>query len=219
MILIIGGPMRVVIGIQEDRRVEVFLFPSELGVLPPVPGEKATGRGEKEYPEWRFRAVDFDLLTEADFEYRVRLHDDSRTPMSEGTLYRVTIGKQVSATMQALTDGWVPIPVPKGECPADKISLEWGSPDESGVFPYTLNLYLDCDSGTDNAQARAKLNNLGYSVPAIDSLEAAVIQFQSDYGITERGLKSGKLPDGTKNRLDSIYKTNCDASTPQKQPT
>jgi len=54
--------------IQEDRRVEVFLFPSEIGVLPPVPGEKASGRGEKEYPEWRFRAIDFDLLLDAEPE-------------------------------------------------------------------------------------------------------------------------------------------------------
>ncbi len=62
--------------IQKDRRVEVFLFPSELGVLPPVPGEKASGRGEKEYPEWRFRAVDFDLLTILDDFLRVSVPYD-----------------------------------------------------------------------------------------------------------------------------------------------
>lgn len=42
---------------QEDRRVEVYLFPKELGLLPPLPGDKAE-RGEQEYPEWRHRSVD-----------------------------------------------------------------------------------------------------------------------------------------------------------------
>jgi outer membrane protein OmpA-like peptidoglycan-associated protein len=46
---------------QRNRRVEVFLFPKEVGILPPVPGETAE-KGEKEYPEWRLRSVDYDLL-------------------------------------------------------------------------------------------------------------------------------------------------------------
>ena len=47
---------------QRNRRVEVFLFPKEVSILPPVPGETAE-KGEKEYPEWRLRSVDYDLLT------------------------------------------------------------------------------------------------------------------------------------------------------------
>jgi outer membrane protein OmpA-like peptidoglycan-associated protein len=42
---------------QEDRRVEVFLFPKELGILPVVPGKKAK-KAEKEYPEWRHRSAE-----------------------------------------------------------------------------------------------------------------------------------------------------------------
>jgi outer membrane protein OmpA-like peptidoglycan-associated protein len=45
---------------QEDRRVEVFLFPKAIGIAPPVPGDKAS-QGEEEYPEWRRRSVDQDL--------------------------------------------------------------------------------------------------------------------------------------------------------------
>jgi outer membrane protein OmpA-like peptidoglycan-associated protein len=47
----------------EDRRVEVFLFPKEIGIAPPVPGDKAS-QGEKEYPEWRRRAVKADLASD-----------------------------------------------------------------------------------------------------------------------------------------------------------
>ena len=67
--------------IQEDRRVEVFLFPKELGVLPPVPGDKASGRGEKEYPEWRFRAIDFELLG---FSMILWIDDDSLAQVTDG---------------------------------------------------------------------------------------------------------------------------------------
>ena len=44
----------------EDRRVEVFLFPKETGIAPPVPGDKAT-KGEEEYLEWRRRSVEVDF--------------------------------------------------------------------------------------------------------------------------------------------------------------
>ncbi len=47
----------------EDRRVEVFLFPKEIGIAPPVPGDKAS-QGEEEYPEWRRRAVEADLASD-----------------------------------------------------------------------------------------------------------------------------------------------------------
>jgi len=67
--------------IQQDRRVEVFLFPSEVGVLPPVPGEKASSRGEKEYPEWRFRAIDFELLG---FSMILWIDDDSLAQVTDG---------------------------------------------------------------------------------------------------------------------------------------
>jgi outer membrane protein OmpA-like peptidoglycan-associated protein len=46
---------------QEDRRVEVYLFPRELGMLPPVPGDRAK-KSEPEYPEWRRRSVECDLV-------------------------------------------------------------------------------------------------------------------------------------------------------------
>lgn len=195
---------------QEDRRVEVYLFPNELGVLPPIPGEKAT-KGEPEYPEWRLRSVRFDWLTKVELPMRVRLHDSSHTPMPEGTPYRVTMMGDASATLKALKDGWVEIQLPKNACP-NRILLEWGTLDNAGKFPYALDLYVDCNAGDDDdALAHARLSNLGYYIPADGSLEEPVLQFQYDYGIDEHGLESGRLPDRTKEKLRQIYLTDCDA--------
>jgi outer membrane protein OmpA-like peptidoglycan-associated protein len=45
-----------------DRRVEVFLFPKEVGIAPPVPGDTAS-KGEAEYPEWRTRSIELDFAS------------------------------------------------------------------------------------------------------------------------------------------------------------
>ena len=44
----------------EDRRGEVYLFPKESGIAPPVPGDKAS-KDEEEYREWRRRSAEADL--------------------------------------------------------------------------------------------------------------------------------------------------------------
>jgi hypothetical protein len=40
---------------QTDRRVELFFFDAEFGILPPPPGENS-GKGSSQYPEWRRKA-------------------------------------------------------------------------------------------------------------------------------------------------------------------
>jgi outer membrane protein OmpA-like peptidoglycan-associated protein len=194
---------------QEDRRVEVFLFPQELGVLPPVPGETAT-KAEEEYPEWRRRAIEIESITFIASTLRVRLHDGARAPMPKGTPYRYTTGGTPSATLAALVDGWVEIPLPKNVCP-DRIRLEWGASGPGDSFAYAEDLYVDCDAGDENAQARTKLHNLGYAVPTMDDLERAVTEFQADYGIAEHGLYHDHLPPQTRLKLWQIYATDCDA--------
>ena len=66
--------------VQQDRRVEVFLFPGEIGMLPPVPGDKAS-QGEAEYPEWRRRSIDFELLA-AKLGQTIVLVDENEKPLA-----------------------------------------------------------------------------------------------------------------------------------------
>jgi outer membrane protein OmpA-like peptidoglycan-associated protein len=194
---------------QEDRRVEVFLFPQELGMLPPVPGETAA-KGAEEYPEWWRRAIEIKSMTFIESTLRVRLHDGARAPMPKGTPYRYTTGGTPSATLASLADGWVEIPLPRNVCP-ERIRLEWGGSGSGGTFTYAEDLYVDCESGDEDVQARTKLHNLGYAVPTMDDLERAVTEFQADYGIVEHGLYHDHLPPQTRLKLWQIYATNCDA--------
>jgi len=196
---------------QEDRRVEVYLFPKELGMLPPVPGSKASKDG-RQYAEWRHRSIEIDSLTLLDFKLRVRLHDGERNPLPMGTPYRYTMAGAPSPELVAALDGWIEIDLPKNVCP-ESLLLEWGEKDDAGEYPHAERLYVDCGAGDEDAQARTKLNNLGYWVSDTGSIESAVIAFQTDYGLSERGLHDGHLPPQTRLRLWKIYDTDCDAST------
>jgi outer membrane protein OmpA-like peptidoglycan-associated protein len=87
---------------SEDRRVEVYFFPKELGILPPVPGPTAT-RSEPEYPEWRGRSstvvfVAAPALSRVD----VRLTDELDQPLA-GIPLAFSGGASGSATTD--TDG------------------------------------------------------------------------------------------------------------------
>ena len=201
---------------QEDRRVEVFLFPKELGMLPAVPGTKAA-KDARQYAEWRKRSLEIDSLTLRDSKLRLRLHDGDRNPLPAGTPYRYTMGGSPTPEMMASLDGWIEIELPQNVCP-ESILLEWGEKDDAGEYRYAEKLYVDCDVGDEDAQARTKLNNLGYWV-AEDSIEPAVVAFQTDYGLSERGLFGGHLPPQTRLKLWKIYETDCDASTPSSGTT
>jgi outer membrane protein OmpA-like peptidoglycan-associated protein len=65
-----------------DRRVEVYFFPKELGVLPPVPAVKAR-KTEGEYPEWRYRSTEVEFVAGPAPEWvEVRLVDELDTPLA-----------------------------------------------------------------------------------------------------------------------------------------
>jgi peptidoglycan hydrolase-like protein with peptidoglycan-binding domain len=147
-----------------------------------------------------------------DDAYLVRLHDNEVKPITSPVPYRVTIG---SATPESSTsqDGWVKLRLPKDQC-VERVHLEWGQPtSDGGAFPYSLDLVIDCDVGDDRPQSIAKLNNIGYSVQEDKDYDAAVRQFQADYGLSDRGCNAdGTLPSATRDRLWSIYDEQCDAS-------
>ena len=194
---------------QRDRRVEVFLFPKEVGILPAVPGEQAT-RGEPEYPEWRFRAVDTASLQAPGTDgYRVRLHDGNRHPLGD-VVARVSYQSGAREDTTANGEGWIQVQSPT-TCPS-LILVEW-QPRGDGTYEYRKEVQLDCHtSGTE--ATRARLHNIGYS-RELDFGEA-VKQFQRDYGVDNQpvpvGLVGGDLPPNTRARLDLIYGPPCNAS-------
>ncbi len=144
----------------------------------------------------------------------VLLHDANRHPMLENTKYRTLLAGIPSEIKYSCPGGWAQILLPRGSCPT-QIQLEWGDPNDDGTFPYALDFHPDCCGSSDdeNSLAISRLNNLGYFQTPNDSLETAVIRFQSDYNLPDNGLSNGKLPESTRIRLFSIFEGDCNAST------
>jgi outer membrane protein OmpA-like peptidoglycan-associated protein len=196
----------------DNRRVELYCF--HHAVVPPVPGRTAT-RGEPEDPAWRRQVTrDVDVETAAD-ELWVRLHDGDAAPMTD-VPYRVLLGGRVRAEGTS-ADGWVVVFLPADVCP-ERVTVEWGAPDDDGVRPFHADLHVDCRSGGERAQAAARLHNLGYRTDGDERFEQAVRDFQRDYAIDETGLVAGAVPPRTRAALDAIFDGTCDATTPTKRP-
>jgi hypothetical protein len=83
-----------------DRRVELFFFDGDLGILPPPPGDLSLP-GSVEYPEWRRRAVethDFHLIRHT---LELKLEDATQQPLI-GWRYRLEAGGRA---LEGVTDG------------------------------------------------------------------------------------------------------------------
>jgi hypothetical protein len=187
---------------QEDRRVEVYLFPRELGVLPPVPGEKAK-KGEKEYAEWRGRATEFDLSTISDGTLIYLL--DAEGHVLPTVPCRIVTGPLSGMTLTANADGAVD--VPSAAESSGSFILEWSHPAYPEDFVYSCQVTLNTSS-EDVALVRAEaiLQNLGYLSGG--SLDTAVRAFQRDYNVdadpAPTGLVDGQVPAATFSRLEEI---------------
>jgi outer membrane protein OmpA-like peptidoglycan-associated protein len=188
-----------------DRRVELFFFDADLGVLPAPSGDNS-GPGSLEYPEWRRRSFETHTFIPSTItlsEVNLRLHDEDRNPMP-GVPFIAKIGKVVLVEGVSDDEGFAFVPLPP-VCP-ERILVRWG---EDPIFDYAHELDIFPDCFPDNAQSSnvARLHNLGYA-PTID-LEAAVLQFQADYGVDADpepiGLVDGALPPATQQRLDAIW--------------
>jgi hypothetical protein len=187
---------------QRNRRVEVFLFPRELGLLPPVPGEKAT-KGEADYAEWRARSVDFDLTTIGGGTLIYLL--DAKGELLPTAPCRIVTGPLSGATLTANADGAVE--VTSGAGGTGTLILEWSHPANPEDFVYSCQVTLNT-SPADVALVRAEaiLRNLGYL--AGGSLDTAVRAFQRDYKVDADpapvGLVDGQVPAATLSRLKEI---------------
>jgi hypothetical protein len=197
---------------QVDRRVELFFFDKEFGIVPPAPG-KNSPKGGSEYPEWRRRAEQsVDLEAEVQERLQVRLHDAESRPLPRANCV-ASIGEEALIALQADEEGFITLRLPP-VCPT-QIRLRYGPAGSTEPFPFACELIADCESGTEAEQDRQQLHNLGYSLDW--EFEAAAARFQADYQIDHQpepmGLVDGALPPATRARLAQIFEE-CDASLP-----
>ncbi len=194
-----------------DRRVELFFFDKNFGILPPPPGRNSPP-GSTEYLEWRRRAEviqDDRFHPEADL---YRLHDESSVPMP-GAVAQVLVGEEVLGEFVANGDGFIGLRLPRPE--PERLLIRWRHSGgdtfvfEQEVIPQRARL-LGAE-GERNALA-----NIGY--PLEMSFEDAAKAFQFDYEVDHvpepRGLEGGQLPKRSRRRLSRILDT-CDATPPR----
>lgn len=161
---------------QEDRRVEVFLFPREVGVLPPVPGAKAK-KGEKEYPEWRYRAVELKLQTSGHLmNVKIWLLDVAGQLMVDAP-YRMTTRGQTRTGRSDPSGAAVELGLPT----ASSCYLEWGEPEPSPddvPYRYEKTIRLPGDA-SEPTSLQSRLENLGYYA---GTNEERLSLFAKDFG-------------------------------------
>lgn len=173
-----------------DRRVELFFFDPEFGILPPPPG-KNSKPGSAEYSAWRRRAKTISDDTLGQFSLAVRLFDDRGDPLPEAD-FRIEAGAVVidgksdedgfaravvTTDLEHATLSWLK---PSASDPTEN---EFGfdvDTDVEFVFsrPVFLELLSNAESQEDRAEStRRALHNLGYED---DDLATSVRHFQFD---------------------------------------
>lgn len=189
-------------GIDEpaNRRVEIFLFDG-----PPDPPNPGTCPGPScAYPTWKERAIetiDFDH-DQPKSTLRIRLLD----PLGHAygaAKYRISIDGASVAEGDAQSDGWIEAEI---ETSSEICEVAWGAHDDierlDGAFPYIARTFLVITDDGDDAIARKRLQNLGYSPGMEDDLKYAVTCFQRDWHIEPA---SGDLDEPTKAKLASVH--------------
>ncbi len=168
-----------------DRRVELFFFEGDLGVLPPPPGDNSTGDSEH-YPEWRKRARETHEFVAGGEIIKLVLDDPLFGP-SAGVSVEITYEDSDPETIVTDGSGAFVIKASRGRF-AD-LRYDWqGQQFERRVFTAPPD-------GASKEGAWQRLVHLGYVTivqpdlaPADDDvLGDALLLFQIDYGIEPTG--------------------------------
>jgi hypothetical protein len=151
----------------------------------------------------------FTTLSASDKRLLMRLHDHMAEPMTNVS-YRLAIGGKKSKGFSI--DGRIIVEYRSNVC--QECQIEWGPKNADDLYPYKMDVVLDCANGNEKQQATGKLHNIGYLMD--NPYEENVRAFQADYEVGESGLATDStLPPKTKNRLWSIYDERCNASRKQ----
>ncbi|MEM6993625.1 MAG: OmpA family protein [Myxococcota bacterium] len=178
-----------------DRRVELFFFEGELGVLPPVAGDNSAA-GSGEYPEWRKRARETHEFV-AGGEIIKLVLDDPLFGLLTHVPVEVTYEDAEPETVNTDGSGAFAIKASRGRF-AD-LSYQWqGRVVERRVF-------TALDDAASREGAWQRLVHLGYTPvaqpdqepPDDDALGDAVVMFQLDHYLDA----TGELDDGTVDEL------------------
>ena len=156
----------------EDRRVELFFFDGELGVLPAPPSTNS-GPDSAEYPEWCRRAGETHDFRAGEHRLAsVRVCDDERHPIANAPVRYPATG----LTEVANEDGFIQI---DEGIAGEWCDLEWTHPGQEAVepWPFSRRVFVQFPAGEEGA--KRKLHNVGYLIT--DELRANVLGYEMDF--------------------------------------
>ncbi len=166
---------------EADRRVELFFFEPDLGVLPPAPGDLCPD-DDQTYLEWRRRAAETIDLDAGTHVHSIIL-DDPIFGVAAGVTVDANYegGKQES--LQTDAEGRLPIEPSRGAY----VDLTYGWQGQD----VARRVFTAIDDVASPDGAWQRLVHLGYTQvaeperepPDAEALEDAIMLFQLDYGL------------------------------------
>jgi outer membrane protein OmpA-like peptidoglycan-associated protein len=170
-------------GHAHDRRVELFFFEADLGILPP-PQDEISGLGSSEYPEWRRRSVETHAFSGETIV--LNLVGADGTPL-DGVPYEADIGTtRVQGTTIA---GVLLLALPSREQHGQLRVFTKSDATEPDVV---MDLEFDLPSLDDISGAQSRLQNLGFGISRLsnvldDETRMAIAEFQTLHNLRVTG--------------------------------
>ncbi len=193
-----------------DRRVELFFFDSEFGIVPPPPGQNS-GPRDKQYLEWRKRAelveeVSPPPLVKGD-RFAIRLLDPRGKPMTSEApiMFDVAVDGQAVASGIAVS-AWAIFRMPA--LVSQVIDLTWG-PSESNVR-FARRVDLTSALPADQTLSAARLGALGFPVREDGDTSKAAKAYQQLYELSD---DEGAVI----NHMDQVFRSNFEAPHPEQE--
>jgi outer membrane protein OmpA-like peptidoglycan-associated protein len=212
-----------------DRRVELFFFDGEFGILPPPPGKNSKA-GSPEYPEWRRRSDHIRTLLLNTRTVRLFLLDP-RYQRMPGAPYELVAGGVVrtgdASDAGLLEELEVPI---TGECRVrwGRVKGNFGAPAEQdpthplrtqgSEFEYFNVLNLNVRDEVENDlrlrnEARARLDNMGHGTARFNE-DLRAHRARYELSPVDAGLSRA-----TFDELAKIHREGTEAPLTEPQPS
>jgi hypothetical protein len=168
-----------------DRRVELFFFDSQFGIVPPPPGENSKA-GDKQYRKWRQRAELQEEISPLPIvrgeRYAVRLLDLRGKPMeaTSGIAFSVTVDRTKVASGVAF-DAWAVFRLPPLSTPI--VDLVWGPVDSKLRFGRRVD--LTSARPAEGSLSASRLGALGFPTRDDGDTTDAARGYQSLYELSD----------------------------------
>ncbi len=166
---------------QVDRRVELFFFDAEFGILPEPPG-KNSRNGSTEYPTWREQAEKTEQQELAGEIHELRVLGLDLQPVGAGVPCQIRVAERTFRTTTS-ADGIVRLVASVGVTSCD---MQWELAPTEGESPVVIDRPGVVLTTVEEQSVGDCLLNLGFDDP---SVEERVQHYQMEFGRSITGAE------------------------------